>query len=229
VSTVDFLDQYCERSGPGLWAEPLNAVTNLAFLAAGVMALRLWQAQPRIKWRNTWDLLLLIALLFAMGVGSALWHTFATRWAELADTLPIALFINVFLLVFLIRLARVRWLGALVCFALFQLLNRAVGATFPADFLNGSIFYAPAWATLLLMTGVLAVRKHPGTRGFAWATGLFTLSLVFRSIDQAVCGTLPIGTHFLWHVCNAVVLYLLLAEVIESAGRVRGSMSSPAR
>jgi hypothetical protein len=27
----DPIDAYCERLGPGLWAEPLNALTNLAF------------------------------------------------------------------------------------------------------------------------------------------------------------------------------------------------------
>lgn len=25
------IDHYCERTGPGLWAEPVNALTNLAF------------------------------------------------------------------------------------------------------------------------------------------------------------------------------------------------------
>ncbi len=26
---------YCERTGPDFWAEPLNAASNVAFLAAG--------------------------------------------------------------------------------------------------------------------------------------------------------------------------------------------------
>jgi hypothetical protein len=42
------------------------------------------------------------------------------------------------------------------------------------------------------------------------------MSLIFRSIDMAVCPELPLGTHFLWHLLNAVVLYLLLrAALIE--------------
>jgi hypothetical protein len=28
----DTLDLYCERTAPGLWNEPLNALTNLAFI-----------------------------------------------------------------------------------------------------------------------------------------------------------------------------------------------------
>jgi hypothetical protein len=214
---TDFLDVYCERTGPGFWNEPLNLFTNLAFIFAGIAALRLWRAQRELTWRNSWDLLLLIALLFAIGIGSALWHTFATHWSKSADTIPILLFINLFLLTFLIRLAGLRWPGTLAFFALFQFVNRGVGAAFPADLLNGSIFYGPTWATLLLITVFLAARKHPAARGFALATGIFTLSLVFRTVDEPVCSAVPIGTHFLWHVFNSIVLYLLVAEVVRNA------------
>lgn len=217
MPTTDLVDAYCERTGSGLWNEPLNFVTNIAFIVAAVMALRLWRAERGLTWRNGWDLLLLVALLFAMGLGSALWHTFATRWSLSADTIPIMLFINVFLLAFLVRLARLRWLGTLALFALFHLFNRAVESAFPRDFLNGSIFYGPAWATLLVMTAVLAARKQPGAQDFALATGVFSVALVLRTIDHAVCLAIPIGTHFLWHVCNAIVLYLLLAALIRTA------------
>jgi len=38
------IDLYCERLGPGLWAELLNALTNLGFLVA---ALASWQLARR--------------------------------------------------------------------------------------------------------------------------------------------------------------------------------------
>ena len=217
MTTIDFLDAYCERIGPGLWNEPLNAVTNLAFIAAGVMALRQWRKARQLAWRSSWDLLLLIALLFAIGVGSALWHTFATRWSKFADEIPILLFINLFLLAFLVRVGRLRWVGTLGLFALFHLLNFGVNAAFPRELLNGSIFYGPAWATLIVMAVFLAARKDPEARAFAQAAGVFTVSLVFRTIDEAVCPAFPVGTHFLWHLCNAAMLYLLLTALIRSA------------
>lgn len=217
MTTIDFLDAYCERTGPGLWNEPLNAVTNLAFIAAGVMALRQWRKAPRLAWRNGWDLLLLITLLFAIGLGSALWHTFATRWSRFADEIPILLFINLFLLAFLVRIGRTRWVGTLGLFALFHLLNFGVNAAFPREFLNGSIFYGPAWATLIVMAVFLAARKDPEARAFALAAGVFTVSLVLRTIDEAVCPAFPVGTHFLWHLCNAAMLYFLLVALIRSA------------
>ena len=36
--------------------------------------------------------------------------------------------------------------------------------------------------------------------------GLLTLSLTFRTLDQASCAVLPIGTHFMWHILNATML-----------------------
>ena len=35
------IDLYCERLSPGIWAEPINALTNLAFLVAAFAAWRL--------------------------------------------------------------------------------------------------------------------------------------------------------------------------------------------
>ena len=81
------VDGYCERLDPGLWAEPLNAVTNLAFLIAAFAAWRLVRHDglPLAK--------LLVLILTLIGIGSGLFHTFATIWASLADTLPILAFI----------------------------------------------------------------------------------------------------------------------------------------
>ena len=46
--------------------------------------------------------------------------------------------------------------------------------------------------------------------------------MLFRSTgDRAACALLPTGTHSLWHVLNAVVLYALVATAIrhrETAG-----------
>lgn len=68
------VDLYCERLGPGLLAEPLNAITNLAFFIAAWL---LWR-QSRIAGSLTGGVILLLALLVAFGVGSSLFHTFAT-------------------------------------------------------------------------------------------------------------------------------------------------------
>lgn len=223
-----FLDAYCERTGPELWAEPVNLLTNLAFLIAAAAAARRFAESPGLAFRNGWDIALLIALLAAIGVGSALWHAFAQPWAALADTLPILLFISVFLASFLYRVAGLGAAAIVALFALFQAVNFGIRGVFPPETLNGSIFYAPAWLGLALMALWLALRRHALAGRFAAAWALFSGSLVFRTVDQAVCAAFPIGTHFLWHGLNAVLLYLLVDALIRSrlagpgaAGRTR--------
>jgi hypothetical protein len=53
----------------------------------------------------------------------------------------------------------------------------------------------------------------------ALATGLFLVSLAFRSVDNVVCDVVPIGSHFLWHVLNALLLYVLMSGLIEHSER----------
>jgi hypothetical protein len=43
---------------------------------------------------------------------------------------------------------------------------------------------------------------------------VFLASLTFRSIDDAICSHVAIGTHFLWHILNGVVLYLSMRALI---------------
>ena len=56
------------------------------------MALRQWKRQP-LRDGATLVLILVVALV---GIGSFLFHTLATRWAGLADVVPIAVFIHLY-------------------------------------------------------------------------------------------------------------------------------------
>jgi hypothetical protein len=212
----EYLDIYCERTAPGLWQEPLNTLTNLGFLIAAALLLRLYLRVYRGRQAQGWDRLLLIILLAAIGVGSGLWHLTAERWAMLADVLPIAGFISVFLLVFLLRIAGLGFLPALSLFLLYHAVNWGVQASLPPDFLNGSVFYLPTWMALVVMTFWLALKGHAQWQSYAWASGLFLVSLSLRTGDQAWCDTLPMGTHFIWHLLNALLLYLLVRALLQA-------------
>ncbi|MBU2665238.1 hypothetical protein KOI35_17175 [Actinoplanes bogorensis] len=37
--------------------------------------------------------------------------------------------------------------------------------------------------------------------------------LTARTLDEPLCATLPLGTHWLWHCLNAVTLYLIARTV----------------
>lgn len=78
------LDGYCERLDASFWSEPINAITNAAFLIAAVI---MWRRSAGIG-----EARFLAAVLFAIGVGSFLFHTFATVWAVILDVTPILIY-----------------------------------------------------------------------------------------------------------------------------------------
>jgi hypothetical protein len=193
------IDLYCERLGPGLLGEPLNAITNGAFVLAA------WRLQRLARWgRSDNGLQALAVLALAIGIGSSLFHTFASGWALAADVLPILLFQLVFLLLYLRRQVGLAPLPAVVLCLAFLL--ACLAARSAQDLLNGSLAYAPTLAVLALLAW------HQLRSRQSWllvgATGLFSLSLLLRSLDNALCPLWPIGTHLFWHLLNAGVLVL---------------------
>lgn len=209
------VDLYCERLGPYFWAEPVNAVTNASFLIAAVAALLLWRRGER-----DWPALTLIAVTFAIGIGSFIFHTVATRGAALFDTVPIAIFIYGYLWLALRRfLGLSAWTAPALVIA-FGLLSFAEGLVVPRGTLNGSHAYLPALAVLFVV-GWLTGEAGPRRLLFS-AAAVFAVSIFFRSIDQAVCAALPLGTHFLWHSLNGAVLYLLLRAALLTPHKSAG-------
>jgi hypothetical protein len=207
------ITHYCERVDDSFWAEPFNAVTNLAFLLVAVLVARS-MLQKGIGVGRGWDLWLLIVLIVAISIGSFLWHTLATPWTELADILPIILFITLYLPSFLVRVTKLDPVWVFFWFALFHSLNYMVQSTLPAHLFNGSIFYLPTWLALLLMT-LYGKASHQGFgRRLVFALILFTLSLSLRTLDRSFCDLWSVGTHFTWHILNGMVLYLMMTTLL---------------
>lgn len=276
------IDIYCERVGAAFWAEPLNALSNLAFIVAGLAVL--WRqgrrggaglgaealavalaacgivaffahtiallfalrsgvfavplvvpvyaaslttlgagllALPR-GWRGpspNWPVAWLTGNAIVVGIGSFLFHTFATPWAGIADTGPILMFILGYFTVAMNRFAGLSWgraslatLGFLAgMVALSALLRATVGPV-----IGGSQSYFPALLALLGVGLWLArVRANPAGPVLMRAAGVFAVSLVFRTLDGPLCDWVPVGTHFLWHLFNGLLLWILLACLVE--------------
>ncbi|QJF50441.1 ceramidase domain-containing protein [Roseobacter ponti] len=203
------VDAYCERTGPEYWSEPVNAVTNLAFvLAAAVM----WQRAAGVPLARA-----LCLVLGGIGVGSYLFHTHAEVWAGVADVVPIGIFI----LLYLYAMNRDAWgMGtstALVVTALFipyAILLVPVFDLMP--WLGSSAGYAPV-PLLILIYSILLRRRLPGlARGLAVGAALLVVSLAFRTADLPLCPQWPLGTHFVWHLLNGVMLGWMIAIYLRS-------------
>lgn len=207
------LDDYCERLGPGLLAEPLNAISNISFFIASYFAFRLIYQSPHNHRGTLW----LSTLLFIIGIGSSLYHSFANQWSLQADTIPIYLFMLSFMFLYGRDIGTKHFHRGISIGVIFSTLFIASVLSFaqlPQHWLNGSIFYMPAWIFMLGLSIYHYLQLHSKT--LIYALALFTVSLTFRSIDMDVCQTLPKGTHFIWHLCNGAVLYLAIKSKYEN-------------
>ena len=216
MNWLESIDLYCERTGPELWSEPLNALSNLAFIGA---AARQWRrAGGR---HSSGDIRLLLALIAAVGIGSLVFHTLATRWAALLDIVFIAFFVLVYYQRFQVRLlgkspaASWRGVGA---FLLLAVLFGSATRLLPPIALNGSEIYLPPFALLLVCARQARGRAAQTARWLTLAGALFLVSITCRAIDQAICPAWPLGSHFGWHLVNAAMLYSCLRGLL-AAGR----------
>jgi hypothetical protein len=200
---TETIDIYCERLDPSFWAEPINAVTNLAFIAVGVWALR--------GSSQTGKVLGLLTVL--VGIGSLAFHTFATPWAAALDVGFIALFI----LALAYLAPRHLWNQtpgmSIVASVLVIVVIATVSSLAPSlEALFGYFppgLYVGAWLSLAIYA-VISLRGDSVNSGrwLALAAVIFPISLLARELDTPLCESMPIGTHWLWHLLNAIVLGL---------------------
>ena len=215
MSLFDPISNYCERLDAGFWAEPLNAVSNIAFFIAAWLLYKTYRTNAA----KDPQVLLLIGLLTLVGVGSTLFHTFANGLTMLFDIIPIALFTFYYLWVALRRLVGLTKLKATAALIVFILVASQM-PNLPAELrFNNSADYFPCLAALLIIGLVLKARHHESAQWLLKAALCFALSLTLRSLDYTVCPAFPIGTHFLWHCLNGAVLYLLVRALLNPSQR----------
>lgn len=195
------VDAYCERTGPEYWSEPINALTNLAFLVAAMVVWMRLRGPGMAMGRA------LAAVLFVIGIGSWLFHTHANRLTGLMDVLPILGFILLYVFAATRDYFGARpWLAALVTAGFVPYAAATVPIFSMVPGLGSSASYAPV-PLLILIYAVLLRRRLPDTaRGLAIGAGILIVSLSFRTLDQPLCEVAPLGTHFMWHILNAIML-----------------------
>ena len=161
-------------------------------------------------------------LVLVIGIGSGPFHTFATRWALLMDVIPIASLILIYTWYAVHRLAAApAWVCALSVAAV---LGLAMAVPPLTGFRGGS--YAAALRALVVIGGYLkfgrglAAGGRPGGAVLLLAAATFAASLTFRTIDASFCEAVPLGTHFMWHVLNRCVLFLVVRALVLFGRRV---------
>lgn len=222
------LHRYCERAGdPSFWGEPLNAISNAAFVIAGLIALYVIWRRPKGE-RGVMPAVLAL-IVIAIGIGSFLFHTYAEVWAIYADTIPIGVFMLAYLAYALRQYAGWNWFLVAASVATFLWSRRWASSlqcrsglftNSGGPCLNGSMQYSPALIALLLVGVLLAALRHPAWKYMLAAAAIFALSMTMRIIDLETCNHIDIagyhtGTHFLWHTFNGLMLFVLLISAIR--------------
>jgi hypothetical protein len=195
------IDSYCERVDFSYWAEPINALTNAAFLIAAII---MWY---RVRGQGLPLAMGLVAILAAIGIGSYLFHTHATIWAVTADVVPILIYILLY--IFVANYAF--WgFGLWLSLGLTALFIPYAALTVPLwdalGFLGSSSGYAPVPLLIYIYAFLLRHRLPDVARGLAIGATILVVSIAFRTVDLPACDALPFGTHFIWHILNGVML-----------------------
>ena len=193
------IDIYCERLDIGIWAEPINAVTNVAFILASIF---MW-----LRCKNLVEGRVLSFLLFSIGCGSFLFHTFAQTWAAILDVAAILIFILTYIFIanrsFLAWSKMVSLIGVILFFP-YQLLLANILSNI--QFFGSSVQYIPVAILIFIYSGLLRKTEPNLSLGLLIGATILCLSIVFRIIDEPLCSILSVGTHFVWHILNAIML-----------------------
>jgi len=217
MALLDPIRNYCERAGDGLWAEPLNALSNIAFFIAAWM---LYQAYKKRAVKDT-QVAILISLLTLVGIGSTLFHTFANKLTMIFDVAPIAFFTFYYLWVALRRLVGLGELKSIAVLIGFIVIASQMSRIPEGYRCNGSVDYFPCLGALFIIGYALKLHHHAAANWLLGACLCFLVSLSFRSIDYMVCPFFPLGTHFIWHSLNGLMLYLLVRAIMIAPNNIQ--------
>jgi hypothetical protein len=202
-----------ERTGAGLWVEPVNVASGMAFPLAALMLWRLAKsASDPASERVGIAFSILLALV---GMGSTAFHLFANGLGLVVDAMFVVIFAHAFLPLFLMRVLRWGKGESILALGVFVAMELA-----PRFFSVRVI-----WWHLIALIGlcIIAILSRGASaeirRRTQLAAGVFAASLLFHVADGPMSQWIPFGTHFLWHLGTAFALYLLGATLIRASAR----------
>ena len=146
-----------------------------------------------------------------MGIESTLWHVFPAPLTDAADIIPLSLYLLIAAYLLLERIVSNRT----IVFAALSLLVLFLILIEPLHLLQGSLVYLIIAGVFgLLFYGIKQKYKNLPSL-WIWILLVFGSSILFRTIDSVLCESFGIGTHFLWHVLNAIAVYLLIRFLVQ--------------
>ena len=147
-----------------------------------------------------------------IGISSFAFHTFSNSFTGSLDVLAIIIFMLIYLTKIYKNLLGLNILNSLTVAILVIFICVFSGFALRKTILGASSFYFPILLQLLFLNVYFNLKKFQQhyLKYFYYATLLFFISLTLRTLDKEICSLFPIGTHFLWHVLNAIFLFYIV-------------------
>lgn len=193
----------------GVWVEPVNVTTSLAFACvAGLLGRMALSCDDPVARR--------VGILFAVqtalvGAGSMTFHLFANGLGLLVDAAFVLIYVHTLLPVFMVRVLKWRIRTATIAMVLFGLMQLA-----PRLFSNKVKWWHAVAALGLMILALVAHRARVPARRWVYLAAVSVgVALACHRIDRDAVAWIGCGTHFLWHLGTATGLYLLAAVTIR--------------
>ena len=201
---------YCERTAADIFSEPLNSITNLAFILISYLIFK--------KYKNYDYGLIFSGLIFCIGIGSFVLHTIPSKITALVDVMFILFFIIFFLYILYREVLKLTIMYALFLSLASPILYYYLGSSLKEhiSLVGDSSFYIVILLHLNLIYFYLLVKKENFNNYILFAGIIFLISIFFRIIDKVYCDINLYGTHFLWHILNSLVLFYLVKFIISN-------------
>ncbi len=201
---------YCERTTADIFSEPLNSITNLAFVLISYLIFR--------KYKNYENGIIFSGLVFCIGLGSFLLHTIPSKITALIDVMFILFFIVFFLYILFRKVIKLPIIYALLLSLASPFIYYYLGSSLKQNFslIGDSSFYIVILSHLILIYFYLLIKNVNFNNYILIASIIFLISIFCRIIDKVYCDINLYGTHFLWHILNSLVLFYLVKFIISN-------------
>jgi hypothetical protein len=134
-------------------------------------------------------------------------------WAIILDVAPIIVFAICYMVLFVRRVLGESQKMAAIAVAIYIGLNFGIRFFFERGSMHWAYVFFPTIFCLLAMCVYLYKNKHAIRNYVGLGTGLFCLAVLMRTFDVPLCSRWPSGLHFLWHMINAGVLYVMVQSL----------------
>ena len=189
---------YCERNSIETFAEPLNAISNVAFVLCGII---FFLRKGMIKNPLPYSVILI-------GLSSFLFHYIPISFFSTLDVFSILLFVVLYNTLLTKKILNYSYFKSALSSFILILLSFLLGILFSKTIISTSSFYLGLLSYMIYIAFLL--KKVSNIKYFLIAIILFSISLIFRSVDIYLCDFISFGTHFVWHILNSLVIYFLI-------------------